>query len=221
MKANTRITLQQVLDLKRRRYARCMASRAIKQGQLVKSHTCQVCNEMKHNIESHHIDYGQPLKVMWLCRECHGKAHRKNSKLNPNNNPQTPISFINEKHERIQISFQIPVKNFIHLMELAEKTGKPISKLVEKEILNRFPVQSNQLEFNFEVKNDKSQYEQFKGVSSLAKNESVGIHSKPQAVQGLRREWNYGMSGVEGEFFTLLLGHGSDASGLQCVRSCA
>jgi hypothetical protein len=221
MNASTKISMKQVLDLKRRRYARNMTSKAVKQGTLVKSHTCQVCNEIKHDIEAHHIDYGQPLKVMWLCRECHGKAHRKNSKLNPNNNEQTPITFINEKHERVQISFQIPVKNFIYLMELAEKTGKPISKLVEKEILEKYPVQSNQLEFNFEVKNDKSQHEPFKRISSMAKNEVLGIQPKSQAIQGLRGNRNSDMPRMEGELFPFLFGHGDNASGLQCLRTCA
>lgn len=221
MNASTKISMKQVLDLKRRRYARNMVSKAIRHGTLVKGNRCQVCDEMKNDIESHHIDYGQPLKVMWLCKECHGKAHRKNSKLNPNNNVQTPISFINEKHERVQISFQIPVKNFIYLMELSEKTGKPISKLVEKEILQKFPVQSNQLEFNFEVKNDKPQHEPFKRVSSMAKNEVLGIKPESQTVQRLRGNRDSDMSRMEGELFPLLFGHGSNASGLQCVRSCA
>lgn len=55
-----------------RRYVRT----AITQGILVRPDKCSGClKECK--AEAHHEDYTKPLEVIWLCRSCHGKVHRK------------------------------------------------------------------------------------------------------------------------------------------------
>ena len=54
---------------------------ALRRGDIVKSSKCQKClrDFPMHNIDGHHYDgYEDPLKVIWLCRKCHGLAHRKN-----------------------------------------------------------------------------------------------------------------------------------------------
>lgn len=210
------ISTKQVLDVKRRRYARNMASKAIKQGKLKRSQCCESCNEIKSDIECHHIDYGKPLEVIWLCRTCHGRAHRKNSKLNPNNNKQTAVPYIHDKHEKIQVSFMIPIANFIYMKELARKQGKPVSKIVESQVLKSFPVQSNQLEFNFEVKNDFAQYVADKRIRGMAKNEKKRNESQIQFIQEIRSDRDHDMSRV-GELFPLLPGYASNAGKLQCL----
>ncbi len=40
---------------------------------------CEVCGEAKSN--GHHIDYDEPLNVMWLCRSHHMQWHKKNGHL--------------------------------------------------------------------------------------------------------------------------------------------
>lgn len=47
---------------------------AIKSGKLTRL-PCESCGATKS--EAHHEDYSKPLEVKWLCRKCHGAAHRK------------------------------------------------------------------------------------------------------------------------------------------------
>lgn len=45
---------------------------AVRKGTLVRQ-PCEWCGNP--HTEGHHEDYGQPLKVMWLCANCHGLRH--------------------------------------------------------------------------------------------------------------------------------------------------
>lgn len=47
---------------------------ALQKGKLVRQ-PCEICGATKS--EAHHDDYSKPLEVRWLCRTCHGLAHRK------------------------------------------------------------------------------------------------------------------------------------------------
>lgn len=50
--------------------------RALKKGIIIKPLKCTLCfKEVK--LEAHHHDYDKPLEVVWLCKTCHGKVHRK------------------------------------------------------------------------------------------------------------------------------------------------
>jgi hypothetical protein len=56
--------------------ARAFVRAAIKVGILIRPSKCSEClKECKP--EAHHEDYMKPLDIIWLCRSCHGKAHRK------------------------------------------------------------------------------------------------------------------------------------------------
>ncbi len=56
--------------------ARTYVYAAIKEGILIRPLECSRClKECKS--EAHHEDYMKPLEVIWLCRSCHGKEHRK------------------------------------------------------------------------------------------------------------------------------------------------
>jgi len=50
--------------------------RALKKKELKKESNCFLCGATK-NLEAHHIDYKYLLKVIWLCRKCHKRLHRK------------------------------------------------------------------------------------------------------------------------------------------------
>jgi len=47
--------------------------RAIKKGKLKR----KSCRCGKRKVDAHHPDYKNPLRVVWLCRTCHGRQHRK------------------------------------------------------------------------------------------------------------------------------------------------
>lgn len=45
---------------------------AVYKGVLIKT-PCEKCGEKQ--VQAHHEDYEQPLKVNWLCRRCHMRLH--------------------------------------------------------------------------------------------------------------------------------------------------
>ena len=49
---------------------------AVKTGKLIKPKKCECCERKHKRIEGHHMDYDKPFEVIWLCRLCHGFAHR-------------------------------------------------------------------------------------------------------------------------------------------------
>jgi len=61
--------------------ARNKLKTAINNGTLVRPSQCQKCGATGskgagNQIEGHHPDYSQPLKVEWLCRSCHMRLYR-------------------------------------------------------------------------------------------------------------------------------------------------
>ena len=49
------------------------ASKAISEGRIIRQHCC-ICGNPQ--AEAHHTDYTQPFKITWMCRKCHGVAHK-------------------------------------------------------------------------------------------------------------------------------------------------
>ncbi len=49
---------------------------ALKINELSKPVECEICKKKKI-LEAHHEDYSRPLEVIWICRQCHIKLHRK------------------------------------------------------------------------------------------------------------------------------------------------
>ena len=56
--------------------ARYKTRRDLKAGKIKKPNKCMSCKQDK-SLEIHHLDYNKPLEVLWLCRICHRKLHRK------------------------------------------------------------------------------------------------------------------------------------------------
>jgi len=52
---------------------------AIEKG-LIKIKDCEVCGE-KEDVQTHHLDYTNPLNVLFLCRKHHLEWHRKNGNV--------------------------------------------------------------------------------------------------------------------------------------------
>lgn len=61
-----------------RTIARNKLNAAVRRGDISKPEQCSECGEGK-KLTAHHNDYSKPLEVEWLCYECHGKRHRKDS----------------------------------------------------------------------------------------------------------------------------------------------
>jgi hypothetical protein len=51
----------------------------LRTGKLEKNHNCEVCESS--GTQCHHLDYSQPLDVVWLCKFCHKQLHDFMKKL--------------------------------------------------------------------------------------------------------------------------------------------
>jgi len=58
----------------RRNKASTTLGTAVRSGKIKRS-PCVECGAVK--VEGHHTDYDKPFDVVWLCRPCHSKRHRK------------------------------------------------------------------------------------------------------------------------------------------------
>jgi len=58
-----------------KRSAHLAVQKAMRTGALNRQ-PCAVCGTMK-NVDAHHEDYSQPLKVRWLCRRHHKQRHKQ------------------------------------------------------------------------------------------------------------------------------------------------
>lgn len=57
--------------------AQRLVQKAVRTGQIKKPKRCEVCRHPRRDdIVGHHDDYSQPLKVRWLCSQCHSDAHK-------------------------------------------------------------------------------------------------------------------------------------------------
>lgn len=174
-----------LLEYKRKRYARYISNYSLKVGKIKKSGCCDLCNGVDVPLSAHHVDYGKPLEIIWLCSTCHGLVHRKNHKLNPKNNKQTFITNMNEKFETVSINITIPVENYCAIKNKSIKSKIPMSKIIKDLIMCNFSVQDEQLQFKFmEKKYDKAQDEQNKGVRSV---EGFGRRNKKPPAPALQK----------------------------------
>lgn len=55
--------------------ARYQTKRALEIGLLHRNDDCEDCGAP--TCDCHHLDYSNPLAVVWLCRECHSYRHRR------------------------------------------------------------------------------------------------------------------------------------------------
>ena len=59
-------------EYKLKRFARNYLRYRVRQGVITKE-SCIMCG--KEQSEAHHLDYNQPLIVIWLCSDCHRELH--------------------------------------------------------------------------------------------------------------------------------------------------
>ena len=209
-----KVDINSYIEFKKKRLARLAVHVALKKNMLVREAHCQICkNECKTN--AHHIDYGRPLNIMWLCFACHGIVHTRKHPLNPKNNQQTPNSLIWNSSDTITVSFNIPIKQYMLLKEKSLKSKKKLSRILREDVEKIYPIQSDQLEFNFEeVANDKAQSKLQQRIQSMDKDENDMLQQKRSRISFVRGERDYGMSGVGKQFFEVSRRHGENAGRL-------
>lgn len=68
---------------KARKSAHGKVEKAILRGDLTRPDSCEECEEIpetmkdgRTSIQAHHDDYDEPLKVRWLCQQCHHETHK-------------------------------------------------------------------------------------------------------------------------------------------------
>ena len=167
------ISALEVLDVKKRKYARYAVHRALKSGRLTKSKVCELCKRDSFDIEAHHVDYGKFLDVTWLCKICHGLAHRKGHHLNPENHKQTSTPFLHSQYNSISITFTLPIKEFLEIQSMAQIEKKPVSKFVRDNIYKTITFSCDeQLKFDFMETYDDSQKSNNSGICLLEQNAS-------------------------------------------------
>lgn len=214
-----KLSASELVEFKRRRYSRLLCRRAIDSGTLTPSDVCEVCKSSAKT-QAHHVDYGKPLEVIWMCSICHGIAHREDHPLNPNNNKQTRIPD-GGKFDAVTVSLNIPVRFYLALRAHAENTGKSISKILRDDIIAKYDVESNQLQFNFEGLDEaihNSQQDEDADIQQLVEDEGELLQSQTSDLQQLWEKGGYSLPGMEGRFSEVLRGHGGMPGGLQRAR---
>ena len=205
----------ELINFKKRRYVRVLTSKAIRCGKLIRPKCCELCLS-EGRIEAHHIDYGRPMFVSWLCKRCHVKAHTVDHPLNPENNHQTPMPYIVDEYKKITVTFEMPIKNYLALKEESEKSGKPISHIMREKAEHAFPVHNPQMEFKLEEQqHDESQHVAHSRVQSLEEDEGLREQPERPILQEVRRSRNYNLQGMEQQLFAIPLRHGEHAGRLQ------
>ena len=58
-----------------KRNARQIVSRAILKGTLTRATECNLCHSACKT-QAHHVDYSQPMLILWVCDACHKKIHK-------------------------------------------------------------------------------------------------------------------------------------------------
>jgi transposase-like protein len=60
--------------------ARLLLNAAVKDGRMIRPTNCPKCDK-RCVVQAHHTDYARPLKVKWLCRQCHADVHRERNEV--------------------------------------------------------------------------------------------------------------------------------------------
>ena len=156
------------------------------------------------------------MEIVWVCTGCHGLCHTADHMLNPKNNPQTIIPYIWDSRDTVTVSFNIPAKIFIAIKIQSKSSEKSVSEILRDHIKEIYPIETNQLEFNFNrVAHDNTQPEQLKNVQSLGENENILQKPKLASFQVIRTEGNIGVQGMGGKFFKISRRDGGDSGQLQ------
>ena len=74
---NFNLSYKWVKEHKKEVNAQGFLRRSVTNGKVSKPDHCEVCGVKAHIINGHHSNYDEPLKVTWVCHQCHKDLHRK------------------------------------------------------------------------------------------------------------------------------------------------
>lgn len=132
--------------------ARRTLAEALRKKELEKPIHCESCGK-KRIVQGHHRDYGQPLKVIWLCKHCHIEAHKSDHPMHPKNNDQTPNPELMNK-KSVSISVTLGNKDYYRLQQLAFQKKTSLSNLI-RSLIREKDLDEAQLRFNFDLDEPK------------------------------------------------------------------
>lgn len=194
---------------KLRQHAWHKVEAAEKNGTLVRPSSCEMCL-CEEKVEAHHVDYGKPLEVKWLCGICHQRAHYAKSPLNPANNPQTFLNLPAEKKSHARIVLEIPMENYLSLKEQCKKEKRQVKAALKSYVVRTHPAKTK---IDYEAHNDDPQPQYIPGIPSLVAYDSKLQEPKLSRIQEPRGEGDNSVFAVE-RFYSLSSRDGRYA---QCV----
>lgn len=218
MRQENDLKMNEHIDYKRKRIARLELTRAIKRGDLTRSPTCDLCIKQAHT-QGHHVDYGQPLIVKWLCDACHGYAHRKEHPLNPINNQQTKLNLEWEEGDSVTVSFIVPFKSFLYLKNLAVNKNLAVSELIRELIMVSFPNEDEQPELNYGEIYDHPQNDAQQRISGVETNEEVVLEQELSSLQIVWSQRGDNLPRMDQRLQQVLCGDGASPRKLQRARA--
>lgn len=207
-----------LVDYKRKHLARKTLTQMLKKGEIVRGTCCELC-KANDKTEGHHLDYGKPREVMWLCKPCHGIVHHHDHALNPRNIPQTTTAEVWAHDDYVTVSVKVPVENFILIKKMAERRHSNVSKLVRGCVLKEYAVDEKHIDFTiFERQKHESDSRTSQRVSVLEHDQKRLHEQKSQKIWPL---WVQGFDLGErmGRFSDVLYRYGANASQMRWVSA--
>jgi hypothetical protein len=183
---------------KLRMYAWDKTKDAIKHGKLVRPNTCEMCL-CEEKVEAHHVDYGRPLDVKWLCGICHERAHYAKSPLNPDNNQQTIVELPKKKKRTATILVQIPMENYLVLKDQCDKEKRQVKSAIKSCVVRMNPAVTK---IDYEGDHDYTLTQYVPGVSGVVAYDTELQEPKLSRIQEPRGEGHNGVFSMD-RFYSL------------------
>lgn len=102
--------------------------KALREGKLLRPSNCEQCGRLCKP-DGHHTDYLQPLKVVWLCPDCHARSGKaKNSTKYLKNKIETtksdsPKDEFRQSFSKLDYEEAICKNSFTHRIRIRTKNG--------------------------------------------------------------------------------------------------
>lgn len=162
-----------------KKHAKALVQKAVNDGVLVRPYHCQLCTIRSDKIQAHHTDYGEPLKVNWVCPKCHANIHHTpKHKLNPVNIEQGIQPDVMRRLTYAKVEIDLPIENFFLLKTAAEELEITVEDAILRVLTHIHPSTIIRKQHDYTRKNS------LKSISSLVENETKLFKQK---LSGLRQ----------------------------------